>query len=330
MTKETSPSLRFAWLAELARRLERPILVFDLESTTFRGRANFGITEIACLVFTPKGHALSMGTLINPERTIDAKVVELNGITQADVRSAENWGVRYSKFFATQAVDMWVCGYNSDTFDVPAVKDMGTRYGHPVVDFPYSFDVRKLHLILSGAKSRKGKLNEVAAMYNVHPDGKLHRATADTFLTADLLNAIIQTHGIEAVLEQILPKEEAAFDKLTAAAIARYVQKAKGPVTVEALASAFAKEPSQVTFELGKAMDERLLDPRVFESQSAQQWLDDALPEVDTDLLSGGRLRPLHDALLQQSPPPGALDYVQLRIALLRAGLSWNSLKPAV
>lgn len=327
MTEPTADTPKFEHVIELARRLGRHILVFDIESTTFRGRANFGITEIACCMVLTHGNALSFSSLINPERPIDPAVVALNGITNADVAAAETWGKRYAGLFQQMARDHWVTGFNSRTFDEPAVKDMNLRYGKPIEKFEYSFDVRQLHLTLSGSKSRKGNLADTAASYNVKPRGDLHRANADTILTLELLNAIIEVYGLDAVCELILPPAEGAVDRLTPQAIAKYVKSRKA-VTLEVLAKDFSKDTQAVSFEVGKAIDERMVDPVVFAVQSAQDWLDQALMEVEADLLLGGRLRPLHDRLAQHPHSEGQLDYVQLRIALLRAGLNWASLKP--
>lgn len=328
MTDTNTDTPKFQYVVELARRLGRHILVFDLESTTFRGRANFGITEVACCMVLTHGNALSFGSLINPERTIDPAVVELTGITNAAVAKAETWGKRYAALFQQMARDHWVTGFNNRTFDEPAVKDMNLRYGKPIEKFEYSFDVRLLHLTLSGSKSRKGNLPDTAALYGVKPRGDLHRANADTILTLELLNAIIEVYGLDAVCELILPPAEGAVDRLTPQSIAKYVKSRKS-VTVEALAKDFSKDAKAVSFEVGKAIDERMVDPAVFAVQSAQDWLDQALMEVDAELLLEGKLRPLHDMLAQKPNSEGQLDYVQLRIALLRAGLEWASLKPA-
>ncbi len=314
----------FFRVAELARHLNRHIAVYDLEGTTFRGRPNFGVTEVWCFVVTPQGPGVSFGSLVNPERAIDPQVVQLTGITQDMVRNAETWDHRYAALFARFAAgECWVCGYNNSTFDNHAVKDMNARYGKPIEGFVRSFDVRRLHLKLSAAASSSGTLVDIAALYGVKPRANAHRAEADVLLTLELLHAIVEVYGVEAVANLIEDKPTGATNKLSAAAIAKYV-KGKSSVSVGQLSAAFKKDARSVSFELGKAIDERLVEPSVFASDEAQAWLAQALPELPSEYLELGKLKAMHDALLPEAPQD--FDYVQLRIALLNAGLSWNSL----
>lgn len=317
----------FYRVAELAERLDRHIAVYDLEATTFRGRANFGITEVWCFIVTPKGPGVSFGGLVNPERAIDYKVQQLTGITQDMVRNQETWGERYADLFLKLAQGQcWVCGFNNSTFDNPAVKEVNERYGKPFEAFERTFDVRRLHLKLSNAESQAGSLEDTAAAYGIKPRGGLHRAEADVVLTLELLHAIIEVYGVEAVVNLILAKPAGATDKLSAAAIAKYA-KTRPSLSLSQLATAFKKDAKSVSFELGKAIDERLVDPRIFADHPAQDWLEQAIPDVSAALLEQGKLKPIYDALYEEGAP-ATVDYVQLRIAMLNAGLSWTSLKP--
>lgn len=316
----------FHRVAELAARLGKPILVYDLEATTFRGQSNFGITEVSCYLVHPEGPALAFGSLVNPERSISPEASRLTGITQAMVAKEEHWGVRYAKTFRQFAEgSCYVTGFNNSTFDNHAVKDMGERYGEPFESFVHTFDVRRLHLKLTQAKTSGGNLLEVAELYGLKPSGDLHRAEADTVLTLELLNAIIETFGVEAVAALIEDKPTGATDKLSAAAIAKYVR-SRERMTVEDLAKAFKKSSRDVSFELGKALDDRLVAPQVFACQTTQEWLAQTLPELPEQLLAQGKLKPLLDACMARSAPK-QLDYIQLRIGLLEAGLSWGTLK---
>jgi DNA polymerase III epsilon subunit-like protein len=321
-------SLEFHHVTDLANKLGAPIMVFDLEATTFRGRPNFGITEVACFMATLKGPGVWFESLINPERPIDYRAAELTGLTDAMVRNEQTWGVRFASLFKQLAQEVWVTGYNCNTFDLPAVIEVNARYGVPFEKFERSFDVRELHLKLSGSKSRKGKLAEVAALYGVFPKGDLHRASADTVLTLETLNAIIDLYGLDAVANLILPKPDGAVDKMTTQAVVRYV-KSRKQATLAQMAADFAKDLRATSFELGKAIDERLVDAEVFASAPAQDWLQSALVELELDVLEDGRLRSMYEALQSTCPEPEMLDYVQLRVALLRAGFAWKSLKPA-
>lgn len=316
----------------LAARLGAPVIVYDLEATTFRGRPNFGITEVGCFKVDANGQFTAFSDLINPEKSIDFEVARLTGINQAMVRNKETWGEKYAAMFHKLAAgEAWVTGFNNATFDNHAVVDMNERYGHPFEKFTKTFDTRKLHKKLSGAKTQGGKLSEIAAMYSVKPGGTLHRAMADVVLTLELLEAIVRTYGVDAVFEVIMDKAKPKSKSLvgrtfTSDALVLYVRD-KDTLTLEQLAQAFNKEVRAVSFEVGKAIDERLVNPDVFARPDAQAWLSESLIELSPALLTQGKLKPIHEKL-NAVCPVGELDYVQLRIGLLKAGCSWASLKP--
>jgi DNA polymerase III alpha subunit (gram-positive type) len=324
-------NLNLAGFVDLAVALGKPIVLFDLECTTFRGRPNFGITEASFLTAVPAKGATGVvqyGSLVNPEAKIDPKVVELTGITQKMVAAAEPWNKRYMQHFAEWAPRAYFTGFNTSTFDLPAVKDQAKRYGGAVPEFPFEFDVRKLHLKLSGAESQKGTLQEVAAQYGVTPRGSLHRATADVALTAETLSVMAHAYGIEALLELIVSPVKDPSTVLSAYNVARFVQSQRARSLSE-LAALFKVDESKVAYEAGKAVDEGLLDnPFVLEDTSAQSWLVPAVNALPEDAKNCGRLKQIHDALgpLCNGVP---IDYVQLRLALLKSNLRWSSLRIA-
>lgn len=319
-------------VGQLAARLGAPIVVYDLECTTFRGRANFGITEVGALCISETGGLEKFGGLVNPERAIDPNVASLTGISQSMVRDKASWGTHFAGQFKQLAQgSAWVTGFNNNTFDNPAVIDMNSRYGQPIEKFTKTFDVRKLHKKLSGSKTQGGKLIEIAAMYGVLPQGALHRAMADVILTAELLEAVVQAFGIDAVLEVIHDKAKPKSKSLsgrtfTSEALVLYVSK-KDRLTLEEIAAAFDKEVKAVSFEVGKAIDERLVNPDTFAHAATQEWLCETLIDIDATLLTQGKLKPIHEHVNLASPV-GHVDYVQLRIGLLTAGVTWSSLRP--
>lgn len=340
----------FNHVIALAQRLERHILVYDLEATTFRGRPNFGITEVSCFVVSPAGAGVTFGDLIDPERSIEPRVEVLTGITHEMVKGQQTWGAKYAALFTRLAAgECWVCGFNNSTFDDPAVLDMNRRYGQPTDEFMRTFDVRRLHLRLSGAKGSAGTLAVIAALYGVTPRGALHRAAADVALTLELLNAVIAKYGVEAVVQAVLTPKASPAKPAGAKAAAVGASPSPSPppvaprerplhplvqatagkefVTLPELATAMNKELRAVSFEVGKAIDERLIDPRVFANATAQDWLEQAFLALEPQVLTQGKLKPVLDGLSALNPAE-PVDYVQLRIGMLRAGLSWSSLSP--
>lgn len=349
-------NLCFTEVAALAKRLQRKIAIYDLEATTFRGRPNFGITEVACFVVTPDGPGVFFSSLINPERAISVDAQRLTGITPPMVANQPTWGEKYAGLFAKMASgECYVVGYNNATFDNPAVVDMNARYGQPISGFSLSFDVRTLFRKLSnqgtGKASQKGTLAEAAARYGVFPRGALHRAAADVALTVELLNALIEVHGFEEVLPLIdaphLPvpvqdelllgqpqaEKEAAMKgtsdvRASTPTPTRYAKSTTSKLPADAIeaAKAFKENPKALSFEVGRAIDERRCPAEVFLDESLSPWLNAALEQLPEDVFSSGKLKPVFEALAAKAPPPG-FDYIQLRIGLLHQGRSWSTLR---
>lgn len=198
--------LEIAHTHELARHLDAPIIIFDLETTTFLGRPQFGITDVHCFAVHPQapGAVFEYGRLINPEQQIDPRVVQLTGIRQSDVDVAEPWHVDYMQHFAEWADTAFFAGFGSDSFDIPAVRSQSSRYGLAPTAFLRTFDIRWAHLNLSKSRTKKGKLSEVAALYGLQPQGDLHRARCDAHLTLRLLDALCGRYGTKPVADYVV------------------------------------------------------------------------------------------------------------------------------
>jgi DNA polymerase III epsilon subunit-like protein len=351
-------NFNFSNIALFAQHLGKHVAIYDLETTTFRGRPNFGITEMSCFLVSPQGESAWVGGLLNPERAIDPRVVTLTGITQDMVRHKPTWGEKYARMFSNMATgECWVAGFNNATFDNPAVQDMNARYGEPIEQFRHTFDIRNVHLALSRSKTRTGKLVEIAQSYGVLPKGDLHRAQADVVLTVELLDAIIAQYGLEATVAQVEAQPPGAKPLLPAAPrVAAYAEgtlrapsparpgapaparasttsqaiqmfvRDKDKVSLQMLAQALGVDELALSFEVGKAIDNRAVSPSVFAVDPAQAWICQELMEMDTEVLTQGKLKPIYDALAPTAPE-GHLDYIQLRVALLTAGQTWSTLR---
>lgn len=332
--RNTIPStIRFYHVAALAAALNRRICVFDLETTTFRGNDNFGITEVAGMVFFPQyAEALAFGDLINPNRPISPKVLGITGITQEMVDGKEFWGKRYAGLFKAMSKEIYMSGFNIKSSDLHAVREMNARYDQAIEavegeHFPFVLDIQLLHHALVGSKTKKGTLEEIATAYGVPIPREMHRAMADVVVSVGLLNEIIDVHGLDAVLTYLLPKPVGARDKLTAENVARFA-KGKTALTLDAVAKAFAVDKSKVGMPIGDAIDEGRVDPAIFGDVSTQEWLQSALvAEVDFDVLNQGKLKPIFQALAERKPEGLEFDYVQLRVAMSAMHLDWGTLK---
>lgn len=100
--------------------LERPLVVFDLE-TTGLATGEDKILEIAYEKILPSGEIVAAVHRINPGRTIPSEASAINGITDADVADAPS--------FAKLSYELWntfdgadVSGFNIIGFDLPFLK----------------------------------------------------------------------------------------------------------------------------------------------------------------------------------------------------------------
>lgn len=176
-------------LVELAKSRNKVVTIFDIEATTFLGRPNFGITEIGMLHINPKGQLATAGGFVNPENRISQDAQALTGITAAMVKDSPTWGVGWGEAWSLIARDHLVIGYNSATFDGPALASQHRRYDHPELVFADHLDAFKFHKKAHG--TNKGKLAEVAKWLGIDTSSfEGHRATNDAVMTALVMSAL--------------------------------------------------------------------------------------------------------------------------------------------
>lgn len=349
-------------VASLARHLGQHIAVYALETTGSRSEGNFGITEVVCIFVAPDGRVAKVASLVNPEVPVSGKATESNGITNEMVARCPNWKQHYAQMFYNMAAgECWVVGYNNEAFDNLAVQDMNEKYGLPIPVFSKTFDVYKLYLTLSKSVSGRGTLTQIARRYEVTLREGLFGAEAGAVLSIETLDALIGHFGtaniaalvskhcqhptpakpivkeppkVVAPEEAPIPKVEAAPKRSLVPATKPVLQALvsftadKEKVDIANLEKALAVDAKTLSFQIGKGIDERLLEPSKFANQRAQDTLYPALIDLDFDVLTQGKLKPIHDSLAPVVPAD-CLDYIQLRIALLNFGMPWATLKAA-
>ena len=179
----------FKPLIELAKKHNKVITVFDIEATTFLGRRGFGVTEIGMLHVNPQGQLATSGSFVNPEHRIAKDVIELTGITNEMVKNALTWKDGWGQAWSTISETHIVIGFNSTSFDVPALVSQHKRYELPDLVCKQHWDARKLHT--KAHNTTKGKLPEVAELLGLDISAfKGHRAVNDALLTAQIFCAL--------------------------------------------------------------------------------------------------------------------------------------------
>lgn len=205
MSSVPSPK-EFPLIEAFLRQTRKSLFVFDLETNGFRGSKHFAILELAYWSFSldedRELQIKSASQLFSTHQPLDAKVVELTGITPAMLRDKPSFEMMVPLFKRLMATpDVLISGYNSQTFDLPALTDELFQFMSFDSVGP-SWDVRQLFCKLNGVS--KGTLAQASEQYGVDTRGMdLHRADADVYLTALLLEAMLETHGIQACLEAL-------------------------------------------------------------------------------------------------------------------------------
>jgi DNA polymerase-3 subunit epsilon len=97
-------------------RLERPLVVLDLETTGKRVQSD-RIVEISTLKLFPDGRNEIKTRRLNPGIPIPAEATAIHGITDADVAGEEHFP-RISRSLAAYLEGCDLCGYNLWSFDL--------------------------------------------------------------------------------------------------------------------------------------------------------------------------------------------------------------------
>ena len=172
--------------------LTKPLIVFDLE-TTGLDLVKDRIIQISYIKVYPDGKEERSNQFVNPERSIPQEVVDITGITDADVANAPTF-----KMLATDLANKFqgcdFAGFNSTHFDVPMLAEEFLRAG---IDFDFS----KCNLIDVQTIFHKMERRNLAAAYKFYCGRKMeddfvaHKADQDTEATYRVLQGELDMYA---------------------------------------------------------------------------------------------------------------------------------------
>lgn len=164
--------------------LQKPLVIFDLE-TTGLDIVNDRVIQLSYIKVYPDGKEVRGDMLINPEKHIPEVVVQLTGISDADVEGKPT----FKQVAAKLNEEFSGCdfaGFNSNFFDIPMLAEEFLRAG---IDFDFS----KCRLIDACTIFKKMERRNLAAAYKFYcgrameEDFEAHRADQDTEATYRVL-----------------------------------------------------------------------------------------------------------------------------------------------
>ncbi|MEI8104112.1 MAG: 3'-5' exonuclease [Candidatus Moraniibacteriota bacterium] len=175
--------------------LERPLVVFDLETTGLSTTGDDRIIEIAYQKIMPDGEVISRSQRLNPGRVIPEDSIAVHGITDADVAAMPS--------FAQQCYEWWnlfdgadVGGFNVTGYDLPFLRSEFALVGKT---FDYSkcriLDAKILyHQVTPRVPGGARNLSAAYKTYCGEQHTLAHAAAGDVEATVKILEKILEKH----------------------------------------------------------------------------------------------------------------------------------------
>ena len=193
-------------------KLQRPLIVFDIESTGVSPRRD-RIIELAVIKVHPDGIEESKCWLFNPTIPIPPETTAIHGISDEDVASCPTFADRAKEIFDFfDGCDL--SGFNSDRFDVPCLEEEFARCGFNMAA------CRRLHIDIQRIYHRKEPrdLSAAVSYYLGRPHDGAHGAEADAAASLAVLKAQMAKYSdipreAEALDEWITPRDPLNADR---------------------------------------------------------------------------------------------------------------------
>ena len=344
----TSIELDIPILKGLAKKHNKTLTFYDLETTNLLAAKTFGITDVCAVHVHPDGTCTQQSSLLDPENPISPEASNVTGITQDMVDGQATWAQAAMAPFREWMVRNIVLGFNNIAFDNPGIISQNVRYGDDPGSFLDTRDVRSMARIMTG--TGKGKLVDLAQRYGINPDGA-HRAIFDVVMTVKVLENMLAEYGLE-LFEHPGAKITASrpVENLFRPAISRDGQESEwinqedrileiidacGYHSTERLANMLGMDRRYC----GDLVDSMIMDGRmdyaVVEDPQAQKWLLARVPHVIGEAWTGadrGKYKPIFDSVKANmkvgllpdhqgsTQVPSFVTYTQLKVFLKAQG----------
>ena len=184
----------------LSLKLDRPLVVFDIESTGTSPRKD-RIIELAAIKVSPAGSEERKCWLLNPGIPIPPETTAIHGITDEIVKDCPTFADKANEIFEFFR-DCDLSGFNADRFDIPCLEEEFARVG---LNFAATarrhVDVQRIY-----HKMEPRDLTAAVKFYLGRPHEGAHGAEADAAATLEVLKAQMEKYPA-------LPKTSAEMDE---------------------------------------------------------------------------------------------------------------------
>jgi len=257
----------------LALKLEKPLVVFDIESTGVSARKD-RIVELAAVKIMPDGEEIEKCWLLNPTIPIPPETTAIHGISDELVKDCPTFAEKAAEIFEFFR-DCDLSGFNADRFDIPCLEEEFARVG---MNFAPSsrlhVDVQRIY-----HKMEPRDLSAAVRFYLGRNHDGAHGAEADARATVEVLKAQMDRYPA-------LPKTAVEMDEYLVP---------RDPLNADRMGTLRWKN-GELTVNFGKKKGESLKKLLVNEPNFLRWMLkgdfETEARMIVSDLLENGRLPP--------------------------------------
>ena len=169
-------------------KLDRPLVVFDIESTGTAPRKD-RIIELAAVKLMPDGTEVSKCWLMNPGVKIPPETTAIHGITDEIVKDCPTFADKADEIFAFfEGCDL--SGFNADRFDIPCLEEEFARAGKNFAPSARRHvDVQRIY-----HRMEPRDLTAAVRFYLGRDHAGAHGAEADAKATLEVLKAQMERY----------------------------------------------------------------------------------------------------------------------------------------
>lgn len=164
--------------------VEDDYVAVDIETTGLGRSAR--IIELGAVRIRHGRKVAEYSQLVNPQIPIPAKVTQITGITDRDVKGKPTIDKALPRFYAFCGADTWI-GHNIHRFDIPIIKHEAERVGTGIPDISFydTLEISQVYL----PQLEHHRLKDLIRYFGIAKNER-HRAADDAAQTAQIFECL--------------------------------------------------------------------------------------------------------------------------------------------